>query len=82
MTLSNRCWRAIAYRVAECLESACCTLWAKVETQARGKRHFRRFIVLTFPETQLALSILRNPADDYMRFAVAHERATNRGFPA
>lgn len=79
MTLSNRCWRAIASRVAECLEPVCCTLWTKVQLEAKGKRHYMRHITLTFPEIQLALSILRHPTDNYMAFVADLERAMNPG---
>lgn len=80
MILSNRLWRAIAYRMGD--NPADAMVWAKVESEAKGKRHFLRRIMLTFPEMQMVLALLRSPCDDYMRFVIAHERATNPGFPA
>lgn len=75
MRLSNRCWRAIAWRMGESLPEV--MVWAKVMAWAKGKRHAFVHIALDVYESFAVWSLLEHPTDAYMRFVVAHERATN-----
>lgn len=80
MRLSNRCWRAIAYRMDDSPAEA--MVWAKVESEAKGKRHYLRDIALNAYERIVVFDALisPHPDDHYMGFVIDHERATNPDF--
>lgn len=80
MTLSNRLWRAIAWRWRDSLEDAHVWVWAKVRQQAHGKRHAFTRIVLNRPELRAVTDIILQPPDRYLRFCVQHEREHNPEF--
>lgn len=80
MTLSNRLWRAIAWRWRDSPEAAQICVWAKVWRYAHGKRHFHVFIPLNWSQTGAVVDALMRPADDYLRFLVQHEREHNPRF--
>lgn len=82
MKLSNRTWRAVARRLEHSLEPAQAMVWAKIEQQARGKRHALITIPLSVDEEIAVLHELNNPQDDYMRFVIEHERNINPWMPA
>lgn len=81
MRLSNRIWRAVAHRLAESVEPADAMVWAKVEAQAKGKRHALISIPLSVDQELAVLAILNNPTDDYMRDLIRRERENNPSMP-
>lgn len=80
MKLSNRLWRAIAYRVVLWDEPIADMIWAKVTAYAKGKRHYQHDIGLSPDEILVLRDFLQRQHDPYMQFCIDHERATNPEF--